>query len=393
MAKRNPPQTTLAHALALLILCVLSFPGYTHNHENYTLHGFASQAFLYSKGNNYFGDSSEGGGSWDFYEAGIGGQYRVSPKFSLSGQLYARDAGRSDDGSVRVDYLYADARFFQSTQSGAGVRVGRIRNPYGFYNATRDIFFTRPSIILPQIYYEGFGIRELFFSVDGTQLYSYWENDWQSTTLDLTIGRTDEIDSTTLNNLSGGGSQSFLADGKTELRRPLSAKLSTDLMGGSWRLALSLFDGMLTFNSNTILAQIDTTMTGLSIQHNRERLSYTLEYSLLSTEFLFSAPAFGASGTGGNKGESAYLQIDFRQNGELTWYGRLDHQIGDRTRPNETDSTIATIGGRWAPTPNWLFSAELHGVRGTAPVPRIDNPNSQIAERSELFVMMAGYRF
>ncbi len=393
MTIRSPRQSIIAHAIVLLTSCVLPLQGHAHDHEDYTLHGFVSQAFMYSKGNNYFGESTEGGGSWDFYEAGIGGQYRFSPAFSLSGQLYARDAGRGDDGSVRVDYLYADARFFQSTQSAAGARVGRIRNPFGLYNATRDIFFTRPSIVLPQFYYEGYGIRELFFSVDGAQLYSYWENDWQSTTLDLTLGRTDEIDSTTLNNISGGGSQSFLSGGDTELRRPLSAKLSTDLMGGSWRLALSLFDGMLTFNSNAILAQIDTTMTGLSIQHNRERLSYTLEYSLLSTDFLFSAPAFGATSTGGSKGESAYLQVDFRQNSELTWYGRIDHQIGDRTRPNETDSTVATLGGRWAPTPNWLFAAELHGVRGTAPVPRVDNPNTQIAERSELFVMMAGYRF
>ena len=112
--------------LAFLSLSMFSVTGLTHDHKPYSFHGFASQAFLYSKGNNYLGESSEGGGSYDFYEAGIGGQYRFTPKFSLSGQLYARDAGRGDDGSVRVDYLYADARFFQATQSAAGVRVGRI---------------------------------------------------------------------------------------------------------------------------------------------------------------------------------------------------------------------------------------------------------------------------
>lgn len=392
MVNRFLKHSVITRAMLLAAVSAAPTPGMADDRD-YNLHGFVSQAFLYSKGNNYFGDSTEGGGSWDFYEAGIGGQYRFTPSISLSGQLYARDAGRSDDGSVRVDYLYGDARFFQGTQSAAGVRLGRIRNPYGFYNATRDIFFTRPSIILPQFYYEGFGIRELFFSVDGAQLYSYWENDWQSTTLDLTIGRTDEIDSTTLNNISGGSSQSLLSGGDTELRRPLSAKLSTDLMGGRWRVALSLFDAMLTFDASNILAQIDTTMTGLSIQHNREKISYTLEYALLSTETLFSSPFFGGTRTSGNKGETAYLQIDYRQTHQTTWYGRLDHQVSDRTRPNETDSTVLTLGGRWAPNPQWLVAAELHGVRGTAPVPRIDNPNSPIAERSELFVIMAGYRF
>lgn len=381
----------LACTVAALLMLLMSGAPALHAKDlnGINLHGFVSQGYLYSKENNFYGESTDG--SWDFYEAGVGGIYRVDPKLSIAGQLYARDAGRGDDGSIRTDYFYADYRFFQSAQSGAGFRAGRVRNPYGFYNSTRDIFFTRPSILLPQLYYEGYGIRELFFSSDGLQLYNYWDSDQQSTHFIATFGRTDDIDSNTFENIFG--SQGGLFSGQAELRRPFAAQLSTDLMGGRWRAAMSYYDATLTFDSPQAIAELDANIIALSLQHNREKISYTLEYSLLSTNGLFASPAFGAAGNFASKGETAYLQADYQQTGTLTWYTRIDHQLGDRNRPNETDSTVLTLGGRWAPAPNWLLAAEVHGVRGSAPVPNIDNPNRQISERSELFVMMAGYRF
>jgi hypothetical protein len=46
------------------------------------------------------------------------------------------------------------------------MRVGRIKTAYGLYNTTRDVPFTRPSIVLPQsIYFER--TRNLTVSADG----------------------------------------------------------------------------------------------------------------------------------------------------------------------------------------------------------------------------------
>ncbi|MFT5033137.1 MAG: hypothetical protein ACI9OO_001069 [Bacteroidia bacterium] len=59
----------------------------------------------------------------------------------------------------------------------------------------------------------------------------------------------------------------------------------------------------------------------------------------------------------------------------------------------ETDSLVATLGARWKPTKNWLLAAEIHGMRGTAGIPRPDNNINPLYARTELFVIMAGFRF
>lgn len=376
--------------MALLVPVTILASFSNASDSTYSIHGYASQAYIFSSENNFYGKSNGGGGSWEYYEAAVGGQYRANNLLSFSGQLFARDAGKSDDGSIRTDYLYANLNFFQSLRSGASLRLGRVRNPYGFYNSTRDVFFTRPSIVLPQLYYEGLGIRELFFSSDGLQLDSYWESENQSSRFISTFGRTDDISSDTFDNILGG-QPGF--SGNSEIRKPVFAQLSSDFWGGRWRTAISYFDAVLTLNNASTLAELDANIIAISAQHNREKLTFTTEYSQLSTDMLFVVPQFGVARTSGNKGESIYLQMDYRQTPSVTWYTRLDHQIQDRTQPNETDSTILTFGGKWAPDAHWQFAAELHGIRGTTPVPAVDNQLTQINERSEMFVMMAGYRF
>ncbi|QJQ96299.1 MULTISPECIES: hypothetical protein [Halomonadaceae] len=61
------------------------------------------------------------------------------------------------------------ARFaLAGLQSAA--QVGRFKNPLGFYNQTRDVEFTRLSILLPQsIYFDR--IRSLGVAGDGISLY------------------------------------------------------------------------------------------------------------------------------------------------------------------------------------------------------------------------------
>jgi hypothetical protein len=137
--------------------------------EDFQWYGFASQAYLSSTGgNNVYSESTEG--STEFFEVELGGRYRVNDSIHIAGQSLSRDAGATNNGSIRADYLYADLRITQLNDAAFGVRLGRVRNPFGFYNATRDVLFTRPSILLPQMYYDATGVREVFFSADGLQL-------------------------------------------------------------------------------------------------------------------------------------------------------------------------------------------------------------------------------
>ncbi|MBB3045978.1 hypothetical protein FHR99_000214 [Litorivivens lipolytica] len=358
------------------------------NQDSLSLHGFFSQGYLYSKGNDFFGESTDG--SWEYYEAGAGGRYRVAPYLSLAGQFFARDAGRGDNGSVRTDYLYADLRLAQSNNAGTSIRVGRVRNPFGFYNSTRDVFFTRPSILLPQQYLESFGVRELLFSSDGAQFHSYWEGDNHHLEFTSTFGKNDKISSDTVTNMFGAGSS---LNGDAELQSPVFAQLSGGLAGDRWKAALSYYNTTLAFSNTSIVASLDATLMAASLQYNAEKLSLTGEYSLLSSNSVFVIPAVNLVSTGNSKTETAYIQADYRLDNKVTAYTRFDHRLGNRERPNETDSSILTLGARWEPRKQWRFAAEIHGIRGTAPIPAIDNRNTSLAERSELIVLMAGYRF
>lgn len=354
--------------------------------ENFKWHGFASQAYLYSTGgNNIFGESTKG--STEYFEIGLGGQYRISPFLHVAGQLLARDAGATDNGSVRTDFLYVDYRIAQQDEAALGIRLGRVRNHFGFYNATRDVLFARPTILLPQMYLDANGIRELLFAADGVQLYGYWDHKTGTTTFSSTFGNDNELSSDTFDNIVGGRD---LAQGKATLKNPVFAQLTHTSQEDRWKVAVSVLNTSLDFRasggfipSGTLGANI----MALSVQRNLPKLTITAEYSLLSSSQNFG-PVVGST-----KSESLYVQGEYRASSRLSGLVRLDNFFGDRDHPNETDSLVLTIGGRWAPTRNWHIAAELHGIRGTNPIPLTDNPTNPLYARTELFVIMAGFRF
>lgn len=349
-------------------------------------HGFASQAYLYSTGgNNIYGESTEG--SSEYFEVGLGAQYHINNSLHVAGQLLSRDAGATDNGSIRTDYLYADLRIAQLNDSALGLRAGRVRNPLGFYNATRDVLFTRPSILLPQMYYDASGVRELFFSADGVQLYGYWDHGGSTTSFTSTFGRNNTLSSKTFDNIvSGNGS----AVGEASLKNPIFAQLMHSSLGQQWKAGLSLMNATLDYRATGGLlpsGSLEANLVAVSAQRNFEKLSITAEYALLSSTLNFGAL------NGAMKSESLYLQGEFRATPHWTGLIRIDNQLGDRERPNETDTLILTLGARWMPTKNWQIAAELHGMRGTAGIPRPDNALNLLYARTELFVIMAGFRF
>ena len=144
--------------------------------DNVQIHGFASQAYLHTSDNNFFG-YSQNMGSLDFTEMGINGSWRPLPNLQTSMQVVYRRAGRTDDNYVRIDFGFLDYSFLSTAAQTVGVRLGRVVNPYGLYNDTRDMPFTRPSILLPQSIY--FDItRNTALSADGVQVYGEQRTDY-----------------------------------------------------------------------------------------------------------------------------------------------------------------------------------------------------------------------
>src|SRR5688500_7904756 len=151
------------------VALVASCCGVSAHAIDYQVHGYAAQGFVLSRHNDVFGDSTDG--SFDYYEAGINAAVQVRPYLSFAAQAAIRDAGISDDGSLRLDYAVADYRLVSEATTQAGLRAGKVKNALGFYNETRDVVFTRPSILLPSIYSDNQNQRSLIFTAPGAQVY------------------------------------------------------------------------------------------------------------------------------------------------------------------------------------------------------------------------------
>lgn len=135
------------------------------------LHGFASQGWVTTDDNNFFGPSSDGNGSFEFTEIGVNASLRPHEDLLVSAQVLSRRAGGDgDDARPELDHGLLDYQAVSEPGRTAGVQIGRVKNPFGLYNQTRDMPFTRPGILLPQsIYFDR--ARSLALASDGGNVY------------------------------------------------------------------------------------------------------------------------------------------------------------------------------------------------------------------------------
>ena len=132
---------TCAKALWRLYIAIalcLSHCAHAQDLSNLTWHGFISQGYVYTTDNNFFGPS-EDGGSWEFTDVGLGATWKPYKRIQLSAQTIYQKSGNASPNGFNLDYGLVDVKLFNKNTSGLGLRLGRIKNPYGFHNETRDI--------------------------------------------------------------------------------------------------------------------------------------------------------------------------------------------------------------------------------------------------------------
>lgn len=129
------------------------------------INGFASQGYLWSNKNNYL-VTSTGGGSFQLNEMGLVVQSQVTDKLRVGAQMLSRDLGRDGNNMVKLDWGYGDYHYADYL----GIRLGKVKLPYGLYNEGRDSDFLRPMVFLPQgIYSEN--KRDILVAYQGLGLY------------------------------------------------------------------------------------------------------------------------------------------------------------------------------------------------------------------------------
>jgi len=365
-------------------------------------HGFLTQSYIKTDSNNFFGESA-GYGSIDFRELGVNASMRPFSKLTAGAQILYRDAGASEEQKLLLDFALLDYRLLNTGRLNSGVRIGRIKNPMGLYNDTRDVAFTRPGIILPQsIYFDR--ARDLALSSDGIQSYSYYTADSFEIQVQLALGYPRVSTSSEIS--------LFSRDMPGELSSMPSylAKLSIQLFDNHLKLSYSdigmFVDYLSTPQEGLIQPSIEFSPKLFSLEFNMESLVLSGEYAL--REFTF-ANFSESPGKSSKTGESYYVQLAYFVTPKIKLTGRYDVTFLDKSdrsgvayeafTQGDTSaftrySKDYTLGVQWFVNRSWLVMVEQHKVSGTSWLPVQDNPDSSLVRKDWwMFSALVSYRF
>jgi hypothetical protein len=368
------------------------------------IHGFGSQAAVRTSDNRWFGNSPDT--SFDFTEFGLNASARLDPRLLLAGQVLLRRAGAMYNGDPVLDYGLADLTLRSSTESRFGVRLGRIKNPLGVYNETRDVPFTHPGIFLPQVIYHDV-VRNLVLSTDGGVLYGESYNDFGNLSLTIGTGQAVIDENVEWAYLGADFEGHMETDGNTWIGSFWYTNPSELL-----KLGLSGANLSVKFKPrNTALPTLDRGTTDilywiLSAQYNAEKWTITAEYAREPLQWYGYGPGFpNQEGTS----EGYYFQGTYRLRPSLELMARYEEgfaDTGDRNGTKREAATrglqpanvhftkILTAGIRWDINPHWMLRAEYAYNDGTFILSWRENPNP--ADRSrywDLFSVQVAFRF
>ncbi len=372
--------------------------------ESLQIHGFLSQGYIKTNTNNFFGHSSNMG-SLDFREIGINGSWRPLPNLQLALQVVSRTAGATDDGNLRIDFGLLSYTAISTPEDVWGIRLGRVVNPYGLYNDTRDMPFTRPSILLPQSVYID-NNRQLALSSDGVQIFGEKH---------LPIGDF-------FLQINGGWPRTTDPDLKADVARDLPGNMAGQLSymgrlmyeydGGRVRLGVTGGEVNAGFQpkaqKNVLGAQpgnFSLQPLVLSAQYNAEAWSLTSEWVLRQ----LTKPGFGFFPAVNVTGEAWYVQGTYRFAPNLEAFARYDVmywnsgdrngkemalKLGDPSLSHWQFAKDIATGVRWDVTPSIMLRAEYHYINGTAWLSSLENhPPDNADQHWQMFAASVSFRF
>jgi hypothetical protein len=397
---RLPLNSTAARWI-LMLVCGMSSIAFGQAPESMDhslqIHGFLTQAYVKTTGNQFFGDSEDG--SFDFRELGVNASYRLHPNLMASAQLLSRNAGEMYDGSLAVDYAQLDYQMHMDERGRAGLILGRNKNPLGLYNDTRDVAATRPGIFMPQaIYWDR--VRNMVLSNDGLQFYGERNDAMHRFNLQLFAGKTPIDENVEKSYLDPSLQASMEQNGLTT-----GGRLLYEYDGGRFRLALS--NAMLELDSETNIlpdGNIDIDYWVFSAQYNDGPWRLTAEYMQEPLDY---------SGFGGfldpadTTLDGYYLQGDYRlhEDWELMLRYEESHYNKDDSDGSESSQVIGlnsytfysklwTLGLLWEPMEKLMLRAEFSRVDGTIFLSGLENPMpNETVKDWNLFSLLVSYSF
>jgi len=364
------------------------------------IHGFLSQGYSLTSSNNFHGESQDGG-SFDFREFGINLSQRMKSHIFISGQIISSKTNAEDSGNPKLDFLLLDYRFNNSSNHNSGIQIGRVKNPFGFYNETRDVPFTRPSVILPQsIYFDR--TRDLTLSSHAVQLYSSLETNRAVLHGQLQVGYP-RIDSDKVERVVYGNEQ----NGDFSAKFSYICKISYEQEGRGLQAALSYAELNAEYNEiSAASGNFRFSPIVLSLQYNTLNWSVSGEYARRRSSFENLALPLPIKK---EEGESYYLQFTWRPMQQWSSYARYDVAYLNRDDKNGSEREAMsgglipaykmfaldkTLGIRWTINNDWEIAVENHWVDGAAWLDAVENPIAAAIDRKwKLFTANLSFRF
>jgi hypothetical protein len=112
------------------------------------IHGFGSQGFIYTNGNNWLTmNTSQGSGA--FTDFGVNASTNVTDRLRVGAQLYDRNLGQLVQYHPSLDWAVVDYR----VKSWFGIRGGKVKTTLGLYTDSQDLDFLHTFALLPQSVY------------------------------------------------------------------------------------------------------------------------------------------------------------------------------------------------------------------------------------------------
>ena len=369
-------------------------------------HGFISQSFIGTDENDFLGNSSRG--SLKFRSAGLNASYKPSSSLQFSVQGLYKQIGNAEPKGTQLDYAIVDWAVIDSFDYGAGIRAGRLKNPYGFFNETRDVAATRPSLLLPESIYIDY-LQAIFHSMDSVGLYFRSEHDSGTFSLETNYGKpilTDDI----VNTLMGGNAVS----GDLKDERGTFTRFMFEDAAGLWRAGLSYIWFYADYKDGYAMPSPPLFLVDGEVEIKQLLLSAELnlgKFSFIGEAFRRNAQvrdAFQHSiGDVYDKPLGFYFQTTFKPTHDVDMYVRYDKVYYDKDDKGGKDFQASgrgfyhtalakdvTLGISYKPSFAWSFGMEYHIVDGTYWLPNLENPDLQRQVKHwNMFLAQVAYRF
>lgn len=343
------------------------------------VHAFTSFGWLDTTDNDWLGKSK--GGSTQFWEAAMNATLRPLPNIALSGQVFARDFQRYDNGRAQLDWLYGEWR----PTDALGVQVGRVKFPLGLFNESRDVDVARTTVFLPIGVYP-LRTRDLFNSTDGGKVFGY-----------LHLGPVGTLEYAAFAGHTPlslqGGFATYLSD--TGLGQPDSLKL--DLSWGGMLHWHTPIDGLAVRGTALQLRGIEATSPGPggtvlrstgepylylvgSVIYENGPLTLLAEgtgldgKALITVEDAAGHPLIPPT-TRIDRAGAGYLAAIWHFSNDIDATAAIERQWPDLRVVSEPNATRGIVALRWGITEHWSLKAEYQRIVGPGEALAADNPD------------------